>query len=74
MTRDIVLEARSLSKQVSSPDGPLTIVREVSFAVSPGESIAIVGRLRCRQIDAAGAAGRSGLAELPGRSGSRASR
>ena len=43
MTRDMVLEARSLSKQVSSPDGPLTIVREVSFAVSPGESIAIAG-------------------------------
>ncbi|HEX4023760.1 MAG TPA: ABC transporter ATP-binding protein [Steroidobacteraceae bacterium] len=39
----MVLEARSLSKQVSSPDGPLTIVREVSFAVSPGESIAIAG-------------------------------
>jgi len=44
MTRDMVLEARSLSKQVSSPDGPLTIVREVSFAVSPGESIAIAGK------------------------------
>ncbi len=43
MTRDMVLEARSLSKQVSSPDGPLTIVREVSFAVSPGETIAIAG-------------------------------
>ncbi|MGH8255449.1 MAG: ABC transporter ATP-binding protein [Steroidobacteraceae bacterium] len=39
----MVLEARSLSKQVSSPDGPLTIVREVSFAVSPGETIAIAG-------------------------------
>jgi putative ABC transport system ATP-binding protein len=39
----MVLEARSLSKQVSSPDGPLTIVREVSFGVSPGESIAIAG-------------------------------
>ena len=33
MTRDIVLEARNLSKQVSSPEGPLTIVRDVSFAV-----------------------------------------
>src|SRR5665213_2822653 len=43
MTRDIVLEARSVSKQVSSPDGPLTIVREVSFAVTRGESVAIAG-------------------------------
>ena len=43
MTRDIVLEARNLSKQVSSPEGPLTIVRDVSFAVARGESIAIVG-------------------------------
>jgi putative ABC transport system ATP-binding protein len=39
----MVLEARSLSKQVSSPDGPLTIVREVSFTVSAGESVAIAG-------------------------------
>ncbi|HEY1725279.1 MAG TPA: ATP-binding cassette domain-containing protein [Steroidobacteraceae bacterium] len=43
MTRDIVLEARSLSKEVSSPEGPLTIVREVSFQVARGESIALVG-------------------------------
>ena len=43
MTRDMVLEARSLSKQVSSPDGPLTIVRDVSFTVSAGESVAIAG-------------------------------
>src|ERR1700688_4527238 len=43
MTRDIVLEARNLSKQVSSPEGPLTIVRNVSFTVSQGESIALVG-------------------------------
>jgi putative ABC transport system ATP-binding protein len=43
MTRDIVLEARNLSKQVSSPEGPLTIVREVSFTVTRGESVALVG-------------------------------
>jgi putative ABC transport system ATP-binding protein len=43
MTRDIVLEARNVSKQVSSPEGPLTIVREISFQVAAGESIAIVG-------------------------------
>jgi len=43
MTRDIVLEARNLSKQVSSPDGPLTIVRDVSFSVARAESVAIAG-------------------------------
>jgi putative ABC transport system ATP-binding protein len=43
MTRDIVLEARNVSKQVSSPEGPLTIVRDISLIVNARESIAIVG-------------------------------
>jgi putative ABC transport system ATP-binding protein len=43
MTRDIVLEARNLTKQVSSPEGPLTIVRDISLRIAAGESIAIVG-------------------------------
>jgi len=43
MTRDIVLEARNLSKQVSSPEGPLTIVRDISLKVVACESIAVVG-------------------------------
>jgi putative ABC transport system ATP-binding protein len=43
MTRDIVLEARNLVKQVSSPEGPLTIVRDVSFRIEARESVAIVG-------------------------------
>jgi putative ABC transport system ATP-binding protein len=43
MTRDIVLEARNVSKQVSSPEGPLTIVRDISLSVAACESIAIVG-------------------------------
>jgi len=43
MTRDIVLEARNVSRQVSSPEGPLTIVRDISLQVAAGESIAIVG-------------------------------
>jgi putative ABC transport system ATP-binding protein len=38
-----VLRARGLSKQVSSPEGPLTILDQVSLEVSQGESIAIVG-------------------------------
>jgi len=38
-----VLEAKSLSKQVSSPEGTLTILSGVSFAISAGESVAVVG-------------------------------
>ena len=43
MTKDIVLESRELCKEVSSPEGTLTIVRDVSFQVHAGESVAIVG-------------------------------
>ena len=43
MTKDIVLEARDLCKQVSSPEGTLAIVQQVSFQVRAGESAAIVG-------------------------------
>jgi putative ABC transport system ATP-binding protein len=43
VTKDIVLEARELSKEVSSPEGRLAIVQKVSFAVHAGESAAIVG-------------------------------
>jgi putative ABC transport system ATP-binding protein len=38
-----VLEAHQLSKQVSSPEGTLTILSDVSFAISAGESVAVVG-------------------------------
>jgi putative ABC transport system ATP-binding protein len=38
-----VLAAFGLTKQVSSPEGSLTILDDVSFSVAPGESIAIVG-------------------------------
>jgi len=43
VTKDIILEVRDLSKQVSSPEGTLTIVQQVSFQVHAGESVAIVG-------------------------------
>ena len=38
-----VLKAESLTKEVTSPEGMLTILDHVSLAVAPGESIAIVG-------------------------------
>ena len=41
--RNTVLEAQGLGKQVSSPEGTLTILSDVSFAISAGESVAVVG-------------------------------
>ena len=57
--RNSVLKAENLSKQVSSPEGSLTIVDDVSLDIAAGESVAIVGAIRCRQIHAARAAGRA---------------
>ena len=38
-----VLKAENLCKQVSSPEGLLTIVEGVSFDIAAGESVALVG-------------------------------
>ena len=43
MQDQIVLEARHVSKTVASPEGPLTILADVSLSVRGGESLAIVG-------------------------------
>jgi putative ABC transport system ATP-binding protein len=43
MDRKTVLEARRLRKQVSSPEGLLTILDDVSLAVAAGETVAVVG-------------------------------
>jgi putative ABC transport system ATP-binding protein len=43
MERKTVLEARSLRKQVTSPEGMLTILDDVNLAVGAGESVAVVG-------------------------------
>jgi putative ABC transport system ATP-binding protein len=41
--RDSVLKAENLSKQVSSPEGALTIVHGVSLDIAGGETVAVVG-------------------------------
>jgi putative ABC transport system ATP-binding protein len=38
-----VLAVHNISKKVSSPEGSLTILSEVSFSIAPGESVAVVG-------------------------------
>jgi putative ABC transport system ATP-binding protein len=42
-TPNVVLQANQLSKVVTSPEGPLTILDNVDLAVNSGESIAVVG-------------------------------
>ena len=46
MSRDIVLETEALTREVSSPEGRLTIVRDVHLAVEARETVAIRERLR----------------------------
>jgi putative ABC transport system ATP-binding protein len=41
--QETVLATEQVGKQVSSPEGTLTILSDVSFAVERGESVAIVG-------------------------------
>src|SRR6202047_4170907 len=43
MTRSQVLKAENLSKEVSSPEGSLTIVDDVSLVIDGGESVAVTG-------------------------------
>jgi putative ABC transport system ATP-binding protein len=43
MDRKTVLEAKGLVKQVSSPEGRLTILDDVSLQVAAGETVAVVG-------------------------------
>jgi putative ABC transport system ATP-binding protein len=41
--KDAVLAAKNVSKQVSSPEGSLTILSNVSFVIDKGDSVAVVG-------------------------------
>jgi putative ABC transport system ATP-binding protein len=43
LIRNNVLKAEHLTKQVSSPEGPLTIVDDVSLEILAGESVAVTG-------------------------------
>ncbi len=38
-----MLSAHGISKQVSSPEGSLTILSDVSFAINAGQTVAVVG-------------------------------
>ena len=43
INKDAVLTASHVTKQVSSPEGSLTILSDVSFAIDKGDSVAVVG-------------------------------
>lgn len=43
MSDKIILSATNLGKQVSSPEGSLTILENVNLAISSGEAVALVG-------------------------------
>lgn len=43
MQDQVVLEAVNLTKTVASPEGPLTILADVSLSVRTGETLAVVG-------------------------------
>jgi putative ABC transport system ATP-binding protein len=43
VSKDVVLQAIEVSKEVSSPEGSLTILSGVSFRIHAGESVAVVG-------------------------------
>ncbi|MGB5577444.1 MAG: ATP-binding cassette domain-containing protein, partial [Woeseiaceae bacterium] len=43
VSKDVVLQAIGVSKEVSSPEGSLTILSGVSFRINAGESVAVVG-------------------------------
>jgi putative ABC transport system ATP-binding protein len=43
MDSDAVLRAEGLAKEVSSPEGTLTILNEIDLSIARGESVALVG-------------------------------
>jgi putative ABC transport system ATP-binding protein len=43
MNSESVLKTENVGKQVSSPEGPLTILADINLNIAPGESVAIVG-------------------------------
>jgi putative ABC transport system ATP-binding protein len=43
MNNESVLKTENVSKQVSSPEGLLTILADINLSIASGESVAVVG-------------------------------
>jgi len=43
MSKEVVLSAANLGKQVSSPEGQLTILEDINLSINAGEAVALLG-------------------------------
>ena len=41
--KDLILEVKNITKEVNSPEGALTIVKDVNLSIKPGELVSLVG-------------------------------
>jgi putative ABC transport system ATP-binding protein len=41
--KDLILEVKSITKEVNSPEGALTIVQDVNLSIAEGELVSLVG-------------------------------
>ena len=41
--KDLILEVKNITKEVNSPEGPLTIVKDINLSVERGKPISLVG-------------------------------
>jgi len=41
--KDLILEVKNITKEVNSPEGALTIVKDVNLSIEPGELVSLVG-------------------------------
>ena len=41
--KDLILEVKNITKEVNSPEGLLTIVKDVNLSIEPGELVSLVG-------------------------------
>ncbi|HIM08897.1 MAG TPA: ATP-binding cassette domain-containing protein, partial [Gammaproteobacteria bacterium] len=43
MSQNIIVQAAALGKQVISPEGQLTILKDINLSIKQGESLAVIG-------------------------------
>ena len=41
--KNLILEVKNITKEVNSPEGPLTIVKDINLTVEQGKPISLVG-------------------------------
>jgi len=43
IVKELILEVKNITKEVNSPEGALTIVKDVNLSIEPGELVSLVG-------------------------------